>query len=117
MGFKKVCKNAWGIFVVTVRGLWLVFILLIIIPSILIHYSFKRIYIKGKIRRRLRNDGMPPEIARRFAKKYSNFLVDYGSARGIFRLSRSAIKSDKEIEDEDNSSLEIKPPKSYSFVF
>lgn len=115
MGFKKVCRTAWAIFVVTVRGFWLITVLLIIFPPVFTFYAHKRFYLRRKVKRRLMSNGMPPEVASKYAWKYSDFLVDYGSLRGLFRITKVTRKKDKEL-DEENNSLEIEKAKSYSFA-
>lgn len=61
--------------------------------------SIRRVHIKNKIQRKLRKNGLPKRLAKNQANKYKSILVEFGSLKGIWRLSKEFRKKP---EDKNN---------------
>lgn len=114
--FGQVVRIAfWGCLEFNLLLLYLIFVFFPLVTIM----TIRRIHIKNKMKRKMIRNGMPRKQAKIYSKKYKSFLVNYGSMRGIFRITRKTRKLVKEKKEETNNKPELENMNSvgsYSIV-
>ena len=82
-------------------NLLLLYLIFVFFPLMTI-MAIRRIHIKNKMKRKMIRNGMPRQQAKIYSKRYQSFLMNYGSMRGIYRITRKTRKLAKEKKEESN---------------
>ncbi|NHJ46700.1 MAG: hypothetical protein FK733_02820 [Asgard group archaeon] len=114
--FWRICKICCiSFFQIT----WLLIIVTFVIIPRFIILAARRVHIKNKMKRRLIRKGLPRNLAKIQAKRYQTFLVNYGSLKGAWKLTKQFRKKsneDEELEQDDLSNNPGEQSNSYSFT-
>ncbi|NHK30551.1 MAG: hypothetical protein FK730_04325 [Asgard group archaeon] len=87
---------------------FLIIFTFVIIPRMII-LAFRRVHIKNKMQRKLRKNGLPKKLAKIQAKHYKNILADFGSIKGLWKITRDIRKKpDDKSEELVNNKIDTK---------
>ena len=104
---KKFWKTTWAIIGSIFYFSWFILgLVFVVLPSMAIN-PIRRAHLTNKMKRSMIKNGMPKDAAKIFARKYNkDYLKQYGSVGGIYRISRQAGKKvDIKNDSDSNANL------------